>query len=116
MEAYKANCRGLVRTWGEIMAFFDFEIIRVLGIGNGKGAVPFPLNSDFFFFFGGDFFWVPPKKNIPVTGPSFTQLTTEFFAPQNLNFPYKNARIRKESARETRGGSRAHRGSQTPKI
>ena len=46
---------------------------RVLGIRNGKGAAPFPLNSDFFFFFfffffGGIFFFGSPKKKIPETG------------------------------------------------
>ena len=33
-----------------------------VGIGNGKGAAPFPLNSDFFFFFGGIFFGSPQRK------------------------------------------------------
>ena len=40
---------------------------RVLGIGNGKGAAPFPLNLDFFFFFFfffflGDFFFGSPQR------------------------------------------------------
>ena len=76
-----------------------------------KRCGTFSVKFGFFFFFLGGFFVGPPKEKNPSNGGlSYTQLTTEFFATQNLNFPYKNARIQKESARETRGGSRAHRG------
>ena len=73
-----------------------------------KRCGTFSVKFGFFFFFWGDFFWVPPKKKIPVTGVSPTLSSQQNFLLPKISISHTKMLAFRRKALAKPEGAQGH--------